>query len=156
MDTQNIPIELGCRLLVEFVESSGETERRQFSLVPTERADFKSGLLDESTPLGRALLGHFAGQTIPYRLGGLKEVRILAVERAAETAPAEAANKRRADVKKAEAQSEITNQMIFASASGSKWGDYEVDMDKLLEEDGHKKEEEKIVPDNHKNPNPKS
>ena len=143
MPTPNIPIELGCRLLVEFIESTGETERRQFTLVPTDRADFKSGLLDEGTPLGRALLGRFAGQVIPYRLGGLKEVRILAVEPAADSVPADAATKRRADVRKAEAQSEITNQMIFASASGSKWGDYNVDMDKLIREDEPKDEQKK-------------
>ena len=29
----------------------------------------------------------------------------------------------------------ITNQMIFSTASGSKWGDYDVDMDKLLKDE---------------------
>jgi hypothetical protein len=134
MGTSAIPIEAGCLVLVELIDSTGEAEQRAFTLVASERADFKSGLLDESAPLGRALLGRFAGQTIPYRQGDLKEVRILSVERAEGSVSGEAAGKRRADVKKAEAQSEITNQMIFASASGSKWGDYEVNMDKLLEE----------------------
>jgi len=46
--------------------------------------------------------------------------------------PSEAATKRRAAVQKAAAQSEITNQMIFSTASGSKWGEYDVDVDKLL------------------------
>ena len=46
----------------------------------------------------------------------------------------EAAYKRREAVKKAAAQSEITNQMIFATASGSKWGDYDVNVEKLMEE----------------------
>jgi hypothetical protein len=31
--------------------------------------------------------------------------------------------------------------MIFASARGSKWGEYEVNLDKLLEEQQKKKEE---------------
>jgi hypothetical protein len=92
-------------------------------------------LLDETAPLGRALLGHCAGETIPYQVGDLKEVRILFVASGEEPASSDAAEKRRAAVQKAAVQSEITNQMIFSTASGSKWGDYEVDMDKLLEDE---------------------
>ncbi|MDP2995821.1 MAG: GreA/GreB family elongation factor, partial [Anaerolineales bacterium] len=121
--------------LVELVDSSGESERREFTLVTGKQADFKSGLLDENTPLGRALLGHRAGEAIPYQAGDLTEVRILAVEGGDGSIPSDAAEKCRAAVKKAEAQSEITNQMIFSTASGSKWGDYEVDMDKLLKDE---------------------
>jgi len=119
-------------------------ERREFTLVTTKQADFKSGLLDENTPLGRALRGHFAGETVPYALGDLKEVRILSVESGGESVASDAPEKRRAAVAQAAAQSEITNQTIFATASGSKWGDYgshisgyryDVDVDKLLKED---------------------
>jgi len=119
MAAENIPIELYCRVLLELVESSGESEQREFMLVTAKQADFQSGLLDENTPLARALLGHLAGDVVPYRLGDLKEVRILKVEA----------------VRKAAEQSEITSQMIFSTASGSKWGDYEVNMDKLLDQD---------------------
>jgi len=137
MDAQSSPqpISLNCRVLVELVDSSGEAERREFTLVTGKQADFKSGLLDENTPLGRALLGHRAGDTIPYQVGDLTEVRILAVEVGDGSIPSDAAEKRRAAVQKAAAQSEITNQMIFSTASGSKWGDYEVDMDKLLKDE---------------------
>jgi len=139
------PISLNCRVLVELVDSSGQAEPRQFTLVTGRQADFNSGLLDENTPLGRALLGHCAGETIPYPLGDLAEVRILAVESGDGSIPSNAAAKRRAAVQKAADQSEITNQMIFSTASGSKWGDYEVDMDKLLQDedkDDKKGEEE--------------
>lgn len=129
------PISLHCRVLVELVDSTGEAERREFTLVTGKQADFKTGLLDENTPLGRALLGHCAGETVPYQVGDLTEVRILAVESGDGPLPSDAADKRRAAVQKAAAQSEITNQMIFSTASGSKWGDYEVDMDKLLKDD---------------------
>ncbi|MCX6034888.1 MAG: GreA/GreB family elongation factor [Chloroflexi bacterium] len=128
-------ISLHCRVLVELVDSSGEAERRGFTLVTGKLADFKSGLLDENTPLGRALLGHRAGETIPYQAGDLTEVRILLVEVGDGSTPSDAAEKRRAAVQKAAAQSEITSQMIFSTASGSKWGDYEVDMDKLLKDE---------------------
>ena len=137
MDTQPIstPISLNCRVLVELVDTSGQAEKRELWLVPAEQADLKSGLLDENSPLGRTLLGHHAGQSLPYRAGDLKEVRILAVQPGDEPVASEAAAKRRKDVQKASAQSEITNQMIFSTASGSKWGDYNVDVDKLLNDE---------------------
>jgi len=134
----NLPlphISLNCRVLVELVDSSGETDRREFTLVTGKQADFKSGLLDENTPLGRALLGHSAGEVVPYAVGDLREVRILSVTSGDGSIPSDAAEKRRADVHKAAAQSEITNQMIFSTASGSKWGDYDVDVDKLMKDE---------------------
>jgi hypothetical protein len=131
----SLPISLNCRVQVELVDSSGEVERREFTIVIAKQADFKSGLLDENTPLGRALLGHLAGETIAYKAGDLTEVRILKVADNDGSFSSDAAEERRADVQKAAAQSEITNQMIFSTASGSKWGDYDVDMDKLLKDD---------------------
>jgi hypothetical protein len=133
MDTT--PITLLSRVTIELVSVSGETERREFTLVTSKQADFKSGLLDESTPLGRALSGHRAGETVPYKVGDLKEVRILSVTSGEGSISPEAAEKRRLAVQQAEAQSEITSQMIFATAHGSKWGDYDVDVDKLLKKD---------------------
>ncbi len=76
----SLPISLNCRVQVELVDSSGEVEQREFTIVTAKQADFKSGLLDENTPLGRALLGHRAGETIAYKAGDLTEVRILAVK----------------------------------------------------------------------------
>ena len=135
MSDQQIPIALNCRVLVKLVESSGETEQREFTLVTARQADFQSGLLDENTPLARALIGHLAGEVVPYSMGDLKEIRILKVVQIVEKVSTDKAEKRRKAVQKAEAQSEITNQMIFSTASGSKWGDYDVDMEKLLDED---------------------
>jgi hypothetical protein len=132
------PIALNCRVRVELMDESGQAEEREFTIVPVRQADLKSGLLGENTPLGQLLLGRQAGETIPYRVGDLTEVRILAVQAGEGAVPSDAAAKRRQDVQKAEAQSEITNQMIFATASGSKWGDYDVDMDKLLKDEEEK------------------
>ncbi len=140
VERTNLPVQRDCKVVIELVDRHGEIDRRTLTLVPTEQADFKSGLLDENALLGRALTGHFAGQTIPYRQGDLKEVRILSVEPASALASTAAADQRRADVKSAEAQSEITSQMIFASARGSKWGDYDVDIEKLFEEEKKKKD----------------
>jgi hypothetical protein len=140
---KSVRITLNCRVLVELVDTSGAVERREFTIVTGKLADFKSGLLDENTPLGIALQGHAAGETIPYRTGDLTEVRILAVAGGEDASSSEAAEERRAAVQKAAAQSEITNQMIFSTASGSKWGDYNVDMDKLLNDAEHDPQEEK-------------
>jgi hypothetical protein len=128
-------ISLNCRVLVELVDVSGGVESHEFTIVAAKQADFKSGLLDENTPLGQLLLGRHAGESIPYPVGDLKEVRILAVQAGAGSISSEAAVKRRAAVRKAADQSEITNQMIFSTASGSKWGDYDVDVDKLLKDE---------------------
>ena len=144
MEDQQIPITLNCRVLVELVESSGETEQREFTLVTEKQADFQSGLLDENTPLARALMGHQAGEIIPYSMGDLKEIRILKVVQIMEKVSTDKAEKRRKAVQKAEAQSEITNQMIFSTASGSKWGDYDVNMEKLLDDD-----QNEGLPDSH-------
>ncbi|MFZ5855566.1 MAG: GreA/GreB family elongation factor [Chloroflexota bacterium] len=131
-------------VLVELVDSSGAAEQVTFTLVESKQADFKSGLLDENAPLGRVLIGHRAGEVLPYAIGDLKEVRILSVERS-ETVPLDAAEKRRKTVRNAEAQAEIINQLNFATASGSKWGDYDVDVKKLMEQ--RQKDEDNPAPD---------
>lgn len=144
MGDELIPIGSNCRVLVELVESSGESEQREFTLVTAKQADFQSGLLDENTPLARALMGHFTGEVVPYSMGDLKEIRILKVVQIVEIVSTDKAEKRRKAVQKAEAQSEITNQMIFSTASGSKWGDYDVNMEKLLDDD-----QNEGLPDDH-------
>jgi hypothetical protein len=131
----SLPVSLNCRVSIELVDSTGQVERREFTLVPAEQADTRSGLLDVNTPLGRLLLGRRAGARVPYRAGDLRQVHILAVEAGAEDVSSEAASRRREAVQKAAVRSEITNQMIFSTASGSKWGDYDVDVDKLMEGD---------------------
>jgi hypothetical protein len=144
MDADNIAITRNTHVTVELVESSGVTEKWEFTLVSTEQADFKSGLLDENTPMGKVLEGHRAGDVVAYSQGDLKEIRILSVGSGEGNIRSDAADKRRADVQKAEAHSEITNQMIFSTASGSKWGEYDVDVDKLLKDDtGEEKKEPK-------------
>ena len=141
MESKNIPIARGSKVLIELVDQSGGVEQMGFTLVESKQADLKSGLLDENTPLGRTLIGHQAGDVVPYKIGDLKEVHILSVERW-EIASPDAAEKRRETVRKAEAQSEIINQLNFATASGSKWGDYDVDVEKLMDQRQKKEDDE--------------
>ena len=132
----SFPILLGYHVEVELVDISGESERREFTIVAEKQADFRAGLLGENSPLGRALLGRHAGEVIPYTVGDLQEVRILAVAKVSEPISGELAEKRRATVQEAANQSEIISQLIFATARGSKWGEYDVDVDKLLNRAG--------------------
>jgi hypothetical protein len=125
-------VRLHSRVTVEMVDASGGTEQAEYTLVQANQADYKAGLLGENTPLGRALLGHRTGERIPYCVGDLRQVRILAVAASAGGIANDAAEKRRSAVQQAANESEIINQLIFATARGSKWGDYDVDVDKLL------------------------
>ena len=88
-------ITLHSHVLVALIETSGESEQREFTLVTSQQADFQSGLLDESTPLARALLGHTAGDVIPYKRGDLKQICVLKVDSAGPEVSAEGAKKRR-------------------------------------------------------------
>ncbi len=102
MESENIPIARGSKVLLELVDQSGGVEQMGFTLVESKQADLKSGLLDENTPLARALIGHQVGEVIPYTVGDLKEVRVLSVGRGEASALPDAAEKRRESVRKAE------------------------------------------------------
>jgi hypothetical protein len=134
MEAENIPITRGSKVLIELVDQSDEVERMEFTLVESKQADLKSGLLDENAPLARVLIRHRAGEVVRYAVGDLKEVRILSVELGEADTALDAAEKRRDSVRKAATQSELINQLNFATASGSKWGDYDVDVEKLMEQ----------------------
>lgn len=134
MLNQSPVIVRGSRVRLELVDQAGTIETVEYTLVASQQADLRSSLLDEAAPLGQVLLGHRAGESVPYALGDLKEVRILEVQPGQAGGSRQAAERRRAAVRKAAAQAEITNQMIFATASGSKWGDYEVDVEKLMQD----------------------
>jgi len=127
-----LPILLGYHVEVELVDSAGGIEHREFTIVAEKQADFRAGLLGENSPLGHALLGRRAGEVFPYLVGDLREVRILGVTKITGPISGESAEKRRATVQEAANQSEIISQLIFATARGSKWGEYDVDVDKLL------------------------
>jgi Transcription elongation factor, GreA/GreB, C-term len=128
----SFPILLGSHVSIELVDAHGEVEVREFTIVAEKQADFRAGLLGENTPLGRLLVGKHAGESLPYKIGDLVEVKILAVTKPSEPIDGVLAEKRRAAVQEAANQSEIINQLIFATARGSKWGEYDVDVDKLL------------------------
>jgi hypothetical protein len=126
-DPSPLPVSLGAHVAIELLSQSGESERLEFDLVPDDQADFYSGLLGESTPLARAILGQTVGSLVPYRQADIQQVRILTVDPSARQASSEAAARRKAAVQEAVKQAERTNALIFATTVEGKWGEYDAD-----------------------------
>lgn len=79
MDNSAAAVALGSHVQVELVSQTGQRESLAFDLVPDPAADFASGLLSMNTPLARAILGQTPGNTVPYRIGDLVEVKIVSI-----------------------------------------------------------------------------
>lgn len=115
----------GMHVVVELLDDAGGSEHLEFDIVPDKSADFMRGYLGEGTPLAKAIWGKPAGIRIPYRQADIAGLRILAVT-PAETTPAEnTAQQREAAMRKAMADVERTNAILFASSFSGKWGDYD-------------------------------
>jgi hypothetical protein len=115
---------VGRRMVIELDTSEG-LERLELEIVPDEYADFDRGFLGESTPLAKAIRGLRAGQSVPYRLGDARSVRVVQVEPARQPPPKENVERRQESLRKALDQADRTNAMIFASSFSGKWGDYD-------------------------------
>ncbi len=118
-------VELGTHVEVELVDESGETQRLAFDVVPDAQADFAHGFLGAGTPLGQAILGQPEGSSVPYHVGDMAEARVLRVTGGASAPSDDVEAKRQAVIREAVEQSERINDMTFALAAGSKWGDYD-------------------------------
>lgn len=116
---------VGSHVEVELVDEEGGVERLLLDIVPDEQADFARGLLGAGTPLARAVLGQQAGSTVPYGMGDVTAVRVCAVGECANPSAEGVAGRRDGVVRRAVARSEMINDMAFALAAGSKWGDYD-------------------------------
>ena len=116
---------LGSRVAVELIDEGGEVERLSLAVVPDDKADFRAGYLGAGTPLAAALMGKEAGQTVPYRHGGLAEVRILDIEPFAVSEAPDAASARQAVLQEAVAKSDLQDTLRLALAVSVKWGDYD-------------------------------
>jgi hypothetical protein len=127
MNPVNPKIEIGTRVELELLGQAAESEHLSLTLTPDEEADFQAGFLGVSTPLAQAILGRQAGETLPYPVGDLQQVRIIAVHASAKKPDKNAAARRKAAIRKAIQHSDYVNAMIFAGAVNSKWGDYDID-----------------------------
>ncbi len=115
-------VTIGTHVQVELINESGDRERLAFDIVPDSEADFSAGFLGAGTPLARALWGQSAGSLVPYGVGDIREVRILAVS-ASERSPEQAAADRQAVIQKAISQSDLADAVRFALTVDQKWGD---------------------------------
>ena len=116
-------VALGARVQVELMAVSGENERLAFDIVPDAEADFDAGFLGAGTPLARAIMGQRAGNVLPYQVGDITQVKILAVT-ASRRAPADdVAADRQAVIRKAISKSDLADAVRFALTVDQKWGD---------------------------------
>jgi hypothetical protein len=120
-------VRLGSHVLVELLDSSGETQQLKFDLVPDTSADFSRGYLGLSTPLAQAILNQPAGAALPYQQADILQVKILSVTAPASLPFADLAQQREEAARKALQQVQQTSAMIFASSFSGKWGDYDPD-----------------------------
>lgn len=111
---------------VELFSESGDKELLAFDLVPDEDADLDDGLLGLGTPLGRAITGKTAGDTVPYNVGDIRLVRVLKVTYSRRSlSDTNAATTRQVTLQKAASQSDLAEVVRFATTFNSKWGDYD-------------------------------
>ena len=127
MEPQSDLITVGCQVEVDLQDRAGKKERLKFVIVPDEAADFANGYLSENTPLAKILLGERAGNIIPYLQDDILAIEILAVTKPTDRPTDDAAEKRKAMMKKTLREVEDTNAMVFASSFSGKWGDYDPD-----------------------------
>ena len=121
----SLPAGTGRHVDLEMVTEGGEVERLALDIVADEAADFERGMLGENTPLAKAISGATAGSVVPYRVGDVLEVRILAVTAELSGQPVDLTKRRQATERKAIRKADQTNLIIFASTVDSKWGDYD-------------------------------
>jgi len=108
---------------VELVPASGESEHLALDIVHDSEADFNSGFLGAGTPLGRAILGHSAGSVVPYQVGDVTQVKILAVGASNRTPAGDVSADRQAVIQKAISKSDLADAVRFALTVDQKWGD---------------------------------
>ncbi len=118
-------VALGAQVEVELVSRDGERERLTFDIVPEQAADFDAGFLAITTPLARAIVGRSTGAEVPYRMGDVVKVRVLAVRRSERRAEKDAAAERDAATRDAVQRAKTDETIQLALTFSSKWGDYD-------------------------------
>lgn len=82
IDTENIPsdkVYIGAKVLLKDLNSQEELE---YTLVSSEEADFSQGKISITSPVGKALLGHKAGEVVEINVpAGILQYKILKISR---------------------------------------------------------------------------
>jgi hypothetical protein len=117
-------VRIGAHVEVVLISEQGERELLAVAIVREQFADLEKGLLGVQTPLAQAILGKQAGATVPYRMGDIRQVQIIAVRPAQTGALENTEAQRQAALQAALATVERTNAEMFAASYSGKWGDY--------------------------------
>ncbi|MBI4673190.1 MAG: GreA/GreB family elongation factor [Chloroflexi bacterium] len=135
----------GTSVMVELIAKNKTREQLHFVLVADDAADFDKGLLGVGTPLAKTILGHAAGETLPYTRGDIVQVEILQVQRAEDAPRADVAGQRDQALRRARDNAELANMVSFALTFDSKGGDYNLDMFDVATEHEQVADPEQIV-----------
>lgn len=119
-------VRIGAQVMVELVNEHGDGEPLTVTIVREQFADLENGRLGAQTPLAKAMLGKCAGVAIPYRMGDIRQLRILDVRPAPMAVLEDTEARRQAALQAAVAAAERTNAEMFAASYSGKWGDYEL------------------------------
>lgn len=120
---------LGAYVEVELIDERGQREPMRFDLVREEYADLDRGRLGVQTPLAKALIGKPVGALVNYRMGDIRQVRIVNVRPSQQTTLENTEAQRQAQLQKALDAVERTNAEVFAASYTGKWGDYDLPND---------------------------
>ena len=118
-------VAVGTRVEVEMVSELGDSERLTFDIVPDRAADFTAGFLGAGTPLAQAIMGRPVGSIVPYRVGDMAEVHILAVALSVRHAAGDAAEARQVLTQEAVERAKLDEMVQLALTVNVKWGDYD-------------------------------
>jgi hypothetical protein len=118
-------VSLGSCVEVELVDQAGDSERLTFDIVPDSAADFAAGFLGAGTPLAHAIMGRPVGSVVPYRVGDLAEVRIVAVTTSERLADGDAAEARNAATQESVERAKTAESVQLALTVNVKWGGYD-------------------------------
>lgn len=124
--TPNLQVRLGAYIEVELINEQSIAEPMAFDIVREQFADLGRGLLSVQAPLAQAILGKKVGAVVPYRMGDIRQVRIVSVRPSQATALENTEEQRQIQLQKALDAVERTNAEIFAASYTGKWGDYDL------------------------------
>lgn len=126
MQNGNEQARLGAQVTIELIDERGSGETMNFDLVREEHADLDQDRLGVQTPLAKAIIGKKVGALVNYRMGDIRQVRIVSVRPSQLTDLENTEEQRQAQLQKALATVERTNAEVFAASYTGKWGDYEL------------------------------
>ena len=121
-------------VVVELIDDQNNAERMEFDLVAENAADFASGRIGVNTSLGKAIRGKFVGDVVDYIKGDIRKVRILQVTPLQAKASEDASARRQAILDEAVRKAERTNTEMFAASYDGKWGDYNTEGMRTVDE----------------------